>query len=157
MVSKSKSIFSSYFLRDFPKAESIPLLIHKHFSLNHFPHQNPNKHAESGGCGGPAEDVADGEIHRVNTHGNFRQIVRACVCVLSCLRVCDHGCASMGEVSGRQRTPRVARDHVTSKWRITLRELQGEGDLPSPLGSNIQPHWVTGSPPGRCEELGDRK
>jgi hypothetical protein len=52
---------------------------------------------------------ACGEIHRVNTHGNFRQIVRACVCVLVCLRVRDHRCTSTGEVSGRQRTPRAVR------------------------------------------------
>ena len=39
-------------------------------------------------------------------------------------------------------TTAAVRDHVSPKYRVALRELQGGGDLPPPLGSNIQPNTV---------------
>ena len=59
-------------------------------------------------CGARGRAAGSSE-HRVNTHEDLRRTVRARVYVLACLRVLDHGCASTGEVSGRQRTPRTAR------------------------------------------------
>jgi hypothetical protein len=76
--------------------------------------------------------AAGSSKHRVNTHEDFRRIVRACAYVLACLLVRDHGCASTGEVSGRQRTPRTA---------------PGTGE--PEVTSSIQPE-VTSSIPRAC-------